>query len=432
MDSIPAPQDMPRLSQAELEKVIRLHAAYLKGMVGGQRLNLSYKNLSSLDFSGNDLSNADFTGCSLMESHLVRCNLKGASFYGCDLRHANMRHSDLQRADLRGAYLAGANLTNANMSGIDLGEGIIMTRSKNGTMVERPRLAGEGGRTVLTGAKLGHSTLDHARAAAAIFTDADLSGVSFYGANLEGADFEGANLTGSDLSGANLERVNMRACILTKAKLFDTERRGLDLTDSITDHAIGATIENLGRPLEELLEMHTLWIATSGKKGHQLDLSGYDLRDARNLKNYPLTAVMCIGANFLGQDMRHSELQSGVFDRSDFRDCRFNYADLRASSYKHAKFVRANLDGAKLNALEIQRGGGETYMARTDLSGANLRFASLKEADLRDSILMGVDLRDADLRGADLRRADFTGALIDYTKFDGASLEDAIIDLSGV
>ena len=259
-----------------------------------------------------------------------------------------------------------------------------------------------------------------------------MSGVILTDAHLNGASFEGTNLADADMTGADISHTNMRQSIMTGTLMDDTERKGVDMTAVITEEDMGAKLENLGKTLPELLEEHTLWVATAGRSGRQLDLSGYDLRDVLDLKRFPLTAIQCVGANFLNQDLRSAELQSGTFDRSDFRDCMMIEADLRGSSFKYAQMARADLTGALLCPLEFKKDNGYSTLQRVDLSGTNLRFACLREADLRDAIMMGVDLTNAILEGVDLRRADLTGAILKGVKFNDCRLDDAIIDLSAL
>ncbi len=266
---------------------------------------------------------------------------------------------------------------------------------------------------------------------AADFSDADLSGAVLTSANLGGASFEGANLTDADMTGANLSHANMRASIITGVLLDRTEKTGLDLSAAITERDMGSKLENLGKTLPELLEEHTLWVATAGRSGRQLDLSGYDLRDVLDLKKFPLTAIQCIGGNFLNQDLRGAEMQSAVFDRSDFRDCRLTGADLRGSTFKYAKLARVDLTGAKMCPLKFIKNGAETFQ-RVDLSGANLRFSLLKDTDLRDAVMMGVDLTNTIITNCDLRRADMTGAILKGVKLEGCRLEGAVIDFSAI
>ena len=194
---------------------------------------------------------------------------------------------------------------------------------------------------------------------------------------------------------------------------------------------MGRKLSQLDQSLTELLNEHTAWIKTSGKNGKRLDLSGFDLRDVIDLKSYSLTAIQAVDANFINQNLQDIAMQSGTFDRSDFRDCNLTGADLRGSSFKHAQFARADLRGAVLCPLKFSNGGGER-LQRLDLSGANLRYTDLSECDLRDCILMGADLTGARLHNADLRRADFTGAITEHMILDGARMEDTVIDLRGV
>jgi uncharacterized protein YjbI with pentapeptide repeats len=221
----------------------------------------------------------------------------------------------------------------------------------------------------------------------------------------------------------------MRRSIMAGTVMEETERSGMDATAAITENDMGSTLENLGKTLPELLDEHTLWVATAGRSGRQLDLSGYDLRDVLDLKKFPLTAIQCVGGNFLNQDLQGAELQSGNFDRSDFRDCNMIEADLRGSSFKYAQMARADLTGALLCPLEFKKENGQSSLKRVDLSGANLRFTCLKDADLRDAVLMGVDLSNANLSHCDLRRADLTGAILTGAKMQGCRLDEAIIDL---
>lgn len=430
-NTIPDPKDLPPMEQYTLDDIIEKHGRYLRGQKGGARAVIQYRNLSELSFKGNDLSQADFTGSMLIGADLTDSNFSGCSFFACDLRNANIKNANLSRCDLRGAYVAGANLTGADLRDADMREGKIMKRDKRGILEDRKRLGGEGARTVFSGAKLTDTKMNGAQAMSVDFTDADLTGVDLSSSDLSGANFEGANLADVDLSGANISFANMRKSIITGVILDDAETQGLDRRDVITEADMGNKIENLGKTLHELLEEHTLWVATAGEKGRQLDLSGYDLRDVIDLRKFPFTAIHAKGSNFLNQNLEYADLQSANFDRADFRDCNLKGADLRGSSFKYAMFTRADLSGAKLCPLEFKKGRwrDKKHLQRSDLSGANLRYASLEGADMRDCIMMGADLTNANLKSSDLRRADLTGAILNEVNLRNTKLEDTVIDL---
>ena len=166
----------------------------------------------------------------------------------------------------------------------------------------------------------------------------------------------------------------------------------------------------------------------AGKSGRQLDLGGYDLRFVLDLKLFPFTAIKATGANFLKQDLRGAELQSGVFDKADFRDCQMQGADLRGSSFKYARLARVNLEGARLCPLQFEQRGKDKRLQHVNMSGADLRYAHLSGADLRSCILMGADLSHAIIRGCDLRKADLSGAILRGATLIDCRMEDTVID----
>jgi hypothetical protein len=73
-------------------------------------------------------------------------------------------------------------------------------------------------------------------------------------------------------------------------------------------------------------------------------------------------------------------------------------------------------------------------LAKVDCTGANLRYASLRQAQLQDASLTEADLRSAFLTGAQLKGAALLGAQLQGASLDGAWLEGASLtkaDLQG-
>jgi uncharacterized protein YjbI with pentapeptide repeats len=176
--------------------------------------------------------------------------------------------------------------------------------------------------------------------------------------------------------------------------------------------------------LPTLIEQHRLWVQTVGKSGKQLDLSDHDLRELKTLKKEKLTAIRAVGAKFFGLNLYKTELQSSMVDKSDFRNCDMEYADLRASSFKGAIFNHAQMAGVNASPLLLGQGAGGRF-AITDFAGAQMRYADLKGAIFKNTNLQKVDLSYADLTGADLREADLTGAIMVGTILDEANLTGA-------
>ena len=426
-DHIPKAEDLPVITQEELDSALKLHTMFLEGETGGARACFQYQNLSNLDFHNIDLSQADFTGSVLRGADFSLGTYIGTCFFACDFTNANLSHANFSRADLRGCYLAGANMSGTDLTNADMRSGKIMEKEKNGTLSNRERSGGgQGTKTILIGAKLTNANLSGLRANSADFTDANLAQTMTHDANFNGAKLKGANLTGTDFTGSDLTDADMNNAILSDTILESTENSGLDKTGAVTDDDQGDILEEGEKTLSELLDEHTLWIETIGKEGSQLNLSDYDLRDVFDLRFFPLTAIHAIKASFLNLDLSSASMQSSVLDGSDFRDCFMENIDLRGSRLRNVKMTRANLRGARLSPLQFKNKDKGIRLNRVDLTGSDLRFANFQGADLRDAILVDTDLTHADLTGADLRRANLTGAILNNTHLNEANLTKAI------
>ncbi len=429
---IPQVGAMPVISQAMLDEGMAKHRMFLRGQLGGKRAIFQYKDLSGLNFRSYDLSQSDFTGSILVAADLSLCTFKNSCFFGCDMRDCDLSHSDLSRTDLRGTTMSGANLSGANLADADMREGQIMQKSETGDLVKRIRKGVTGSQTMLTGARLAHADLSRIRARNADFSDTDMSSSVSHDGDFYQAVFNGANLSNADFSGSDLTSSNMQRAILSGIIMKDTENYNIDTSDAITNIQEGLKIEDSGQSLKEMLEEHAIWIKSVGKKGKQMDLSGYDMRSVEDLRLYPLTAIRAIKASFINLDLNYASIQSSVLDKSDFRDAYMDNSDLRGSYLRNAVMTRVSMRSARLSPLQFTNDDSSIRINRVDLSGADLRFSDLQNIDLRDAIMMGVDLSGANLSGADLRRADLTGAILKGIKLDDANLAGAIIDFSAI
>jgi uncharacterized protein YjbI with pentapeptide repeats len=94
-----------RISQEELDVILRKHKMWLNDEKSGEIANLNWVNLRRVNLWGVNLQGA----------HLWRTNLEGACLEG-----ANLQDADLQLSNLKGANLRGANLLRTNLNGADL------------------------------------------------------------------------------------------------------------------------------------------------------------------------------------------------------------------------------------------------------------------------------------------------------------------------
>ena len=103
---------MRKLTQEELNEIVRLHGMWLRYEEGGVRANLSGANLIDANLIDANLSGANLSGANLIDANLSGANLSGANLSGANLSCAN-----LSGANLSGANLIDANLSDANLHG---------------------------------------------------------------------------------------------------------------------------------------------------------------------------------------------------------------------------------------------------------------------------------------------------------------------------
>lgn len=109
-----------KITQEELNEILEKHKKWLHDEHGGERADLSGRdlrdsNLRDSDLRGSDLSYSDLSRSDLRDSDLSYSNLRG-----CNLRDSDLRNSDLSDSDLRGSNLIDCNLRGCNLRGCNL------------------------------------------------------------------------------------------------------------------------------------------------------------------------------------------------------------------------------------------------------------------------------------------------------------------------
>jgi len=398
-------QGRTAISQPELDRALRMHEAYRLSKPGGQRALFSYRDLSGCDLSGRDLSGADFTGAFLVGARLEGTNLTGAVLFAANLSKANLRNAKLVRTDLRGAMLRGADLTGADLYDADLRDGLIAMWQRSG---ELQHVEVEARSSAQPLPEDGSETRRPTPSAHTDFSDAVLRNTRLVRADLRQATLAGADLGGADLSGADLRGANLSGAVLTEAVMENTHFIGANLKGTLNEKPAGLLLSDLDEPLSELVAQHERWVASKGRDGTQLDLSGFDLRNAPPLAGAELAALKASDSIFYGLNLQGIGLQAAQLDRADLRSCNLRGADLRGISLKSARLTNADLRECRLGPLVVSE--DHTIVSRLDK--AAFRNADLRGADLDRAVLRNADLSNANLAGADFDGADLEGTLL--------------------
>jgi uncharacterized protein YjbI with pentapeptide repeats len=421
--------ELPKMTQAELDDVIRKHLMFTSGRAGGARAVVRDKDLSNLTFRGENLSQSDFTGCLLKNADLRNAVFEGAALFGCDLSNAKLNNAKMARADMRGANVSGANLFKADMTDVDMRQGRTIGRtSDQGSGADLFKNKSTGA-TQLVGSNLAGATMTKVAATGANFSGANLQDTKLQGVKMKDAKLKGADLSNADIGSADLRNADLSYSTMEGAKgVENATTSGANFSKALTDTAVGKDFSKAEVPLDELIAKHTVWVDSSGHEGAQLDLTETDMRRGPALANRKLTGMKAIQATFAGMDMTGVEIQGAHLQKSDFRKCVLKDSDMRGSVFTEAMFDRADLSKSNLNPLSFKKADGSKFRQPCDFTKVSLRQAILAGAKIIEANFRGADLHDADFTGCDLRKADFTGANITNAKFDDAKLDGAIFD----
>jgi uncharacterized protein YjbI with pentapeptide repeats len=402
------PKQLARLTQAELDEVLRHHTLFRQSRPGGRRAVLTGYDLSGLRLACCDLSHADLTGSSFYGTDLHDAKFDCATLFACDFRQANLTNISLIHADVRGCFFAGALMVGANLFEADLRPGAQLSRDRQGELHVLLPEAKQGADTTsgFTGANLTNASLAGAIAIQTDFSEAIMRGCKFVRAHVRGANFTATDLQGADFAQADTREACFRRAVIAGANFEYADIAGADMQGALTDKPNGRLLAELDVGLEELLRLHRQFVESCGASGRALDLSGFDLRSAGALTGACLTMVRAQRTVFFGLDLSGAALQAAHCDEADFRDCALDRADMRGIVLTGAMLSGASMQGVHLQSLMMDAG----RRMHSDLSGADLRHTNLRGADLRGVRLDGADLSFADLTGADVRDVDLHGA----------------------
>ena len=183
-----------------------------------KQAKLARTDLYGVDLTGADLKGADISNARLDRAVLIRTDLSGANLRGTTIFRPTV-YSDMQNNHADAPLFAGANLTGirvqADLSGADF-RGADLTYADFSPLEARP---GQGTLVTLaknvlkscnfSGAILRHADFTRSVLMFSSMVGADLTGARLAEADLSKVDFSGANLTGAAVTGADFDGANL-------------------------------------------------------------------------------------------------------------------------------------------------------------------------------------------------------------------------------
>jgi len=262
-------------------------------------------------------------------------------------------------------------------------------------------------------------------------SSADFSDASLVGTNMTRADLRNSSFVGADLSGATIIDTKLTGAQLDNALLTDAHiesAHGIDLSGAITDNAERPKVVEMGKTIQDMLQLHRRWLETAGKEGEQLNMTGVDIRMLQTLKKEVLTAAVftnCLGAKM---NMSHIMGQSLKAANSFFRASDFEGADLRGADFKGANLANCNFKDIQASALLLGTSGPDKRFSPCVFDDARLCYSDFSNANLKNASFKNANLTGVNFDGAKLAEADFTGANLQGVQFGEAYMTDAIFD----
>jgi uncharacterized protein YjbI with pentapeptide repeats len=175
------------------------------------------------------------------------------------------------------------------------------------------------------------------------------------------------------------------------------------------------------------------WEILTGKFRANLEGVDFSILPKYFGKNLKLENRILSRTRFNNLKLEESVFTNSVLNDAEFigsgtilAGAKFEYSDLRRSSFREANLneaclFHANLEFAELYKTQFVKANLEgATLANANLRQANLHKANLIDADLKSANINNADLTNADLSGANIEGADFTNADLDKTKFNNS------------
>lgn len=285
--------------------------------------------------------------------------------------------------------LAGLVLEGANLSGLNLA----------GQTLVRTNLRGAS----LRGANLEGADLTDVQAADAVFSEIRGACAKFDRANLSGAQFESAALAGASFVAADLTKVRATGAIFRHVQGEGARFSEGSFSQANFDAAQLVNVDFTGAQLDDC----SFVLA---------DLTGarfYDARGARvTLDEAKLLQVHAEGVHFAQASLLRADARGSVWDGAVMPEAKFGQANLQGASLQRVEIEKGNFAGADMAKANLR----SARLVRSSFEMANLTSASLESADLTGAILQGTNLYGAKTWKAQLNRRDLARAVVPKDK----------------
>lgn len=186
--------------------------------------------------------------------------------------------------------------------------------------------------------------------------------------------------------------------------------------------------------IQEAKDKHKTWLEKPNS-GHKADFSKLDLSDLDFSESY-LSRASFVGAILFRANFSNAVLDQADFFAADLSEANLDAAHLDSAIFcgaRHADFRGGMLlssdSNIKTNVTDLTECTLDyAYLARANLSGANIQNASFVGATLAGAKFCGCNLSNTNFEGADLSGANLSDTQLSGTVFADANLTGAKLD----
>lgn len=186
---------MKKMTQNEMNEILKLHEMWLKGEKNGVRARIEERDLFGLNMIGANLQHAIIT-----RSFIKNCNMDYANMLNANIINTTIAYSSMNNVVLTSSSIVNVNMTEISMQGTNLHKAIICESTIQGCDIKESNFE----RITLKHSTVSDSSLAKSNMKKADLGFANIVRCNLAFANLQDANVCSANLTQTGLMGANL------------------------------------------------------------------------------------------------------------------------------------------------------------------------------------------------------------------------------------
>lgn len=142
--------------------------------------------------------------------------------------------------------------------------------------------------------------------------------------------------------------------------------------------------------LLQLLEDHSQWLQTTGRRGKRLEIDAVDLRGI-DLEGLDLSEAVLTDCTLDGKAIIQNKFSVSELYSCSFRDCQFSLCDFYKAVIDYADFACVLFESCRFSKAEVYK----TSLQKSTFRDCSFVATGLYDCDLSGSLFENIDLQDS-------------------------------------